>query len=131
MPPPSAAQALAEVWEAAAEGLVCSASGCRLQLMNMPQAEWQAAAATRGRRAFTAGARVSLRGTDTAEICSTFGSVAVNGDLECSFAVAAAKGVSERLRARQGLRHLSLAVTSALDSTSRRQVLKRKEKRAE
>jgi hypothetical protein len=68
------------------------------------------------------GGAASLRRADTAKVCSNVGLVAVDGVFECSVAVAATQGVSGRLRARQGLRHLSLAATSAFDATSKRHV---------
>ncbi len=68
------------------------------------------------------GGAASLRGADTAKVCSSVGLVVVDGAFECSIAVAATQGVSGILRARQGLRHLSLAATSAFDATSTRHV---------
>ena len=54
--------------------------------------------------------------------CNNVGLALVDGPFECSFAVAATQGVSGRLRARQGLWHLSFAATSAFDATSTRHV---------
>jgi hypothetical protein len=68
------------------------------------------------------GGAASLRGADTAQVCSNVGLVFVDGVFECSFAAAATQGVSGGLRARQGLRHQSLAATSAFDATSTRHV---------
>ena len=63
-----------------------------------------------------------MRRADAAKVCSNVGLVFFDGAFECSVAVAATQGVRGRLRARQGLRHLSLAATSAFDATSRRHV---------
>ena len=68
------------------------------------------------------GGAASFRGADTAKVCNNVGLVVVDGPFECSFAVAATQGVSGILRARQGLRHLLLAATSAFDATSTRHV---------
>ena len=68
------------------------------------------------------GGAASLRRADTAKVCSSVGLVVVDGVFECSPAAAATQGVSGRLRARQGLRHLSLAATSAFDATSKRHI---------
>ena len=68
------------------------------------------------------GGAASFRRADTAKVCSSVGIVFSNGAFECSVAQAATQGVSGRLRARQGLRHRSLAATSAFDATSRRHV---------
>ena len=68
------------------------------------------------------GGAASFRGADTAKVCNNVGLVVVDGVFECSFAVAATQGVSGILRARQGLRHLCLAATSAFDATSTRHV---------
>ena len=63
-----------------------------------------------------------MRRADAAKVCSNVGLAVVDGAFECSFAVAATQGVRGRLRARQGLRHLLLAATSAFDATSRRHI---------
>ena len=68
------------------------------------------------------GGAASFRGADTAKVCNNVGLVVVDGVFECSIAVAATQGVSGILRARQGLRHLFLAATSAFDATSTRHV---------
>jgi len=69
--------------------------------------------ADKGRRARHSGAPILRRyAAASALFCSMAHS-------ECSVAVAATQGVSGRLRARQGLRHLFLAATSAFDATSR------------
>ncbi len=68
------------------------------------------------------GGAASFRGADTAKVCNNVGLVVVDGVSECSPAVAATQGVSGILRARQGLRHQSLAATSAFDATSTRHV---------
>ena len=67
------------------------------------------------------GGAASFRGADTAKVCNNVGLVSFDGVLEWG-AVAAAQGVSGRLRARQGLRHLPLVATSAFDATSKRHV---------
>jgi hypothetical protein len=67
------------------------------------------------------GGAASFRGADTAKVCNNVGLVLSDGAFECS-AVAATQGVSGILRARQGLRHLSLTATSAFDATSTRHV---------
>ncbi len=67
------------------------------------------------------GGAASFRRADTAKVCNNVGLVVVDGASECSAAVAATQGVSGRLRARKGLRHL-LAATSAFDATSKRHV---------
>jgi hypothetical protein len=67
------------------------------------------------------GGAASFRRADTAKVCNSVGIVSLDGAFECSSAVAATQGVSGRLRARQGLRHL-LAAMSAFDATSRRHV---------
>jgi hypothetical protein len=59
---------------------------------------------------------------DTAKVCSNVGIFVLAGPSECSYAVAATQGVSGRLRARQGLRHLLPAATSAFDATNKRHV---------
>jgi hypothetical protein len=68
------------------------------------------------------GGAASFRRADTAKVCSNVGLVVIDGVSECSEAFAATQGVSGRLRARQGLRHLPLAATSAFDATSKRHV---------
>ena len=71
------------------------------------------------------GGAASFRRADTAKVCNNVGLVFSNGVFECSdakYAEAATQGVSGRLRARQGLRHLSLAATSAFNATSTRHV---------
>jgi len=68
------------------------------------------------------GGAASFRRADTAKVCNNVGLVSFDGESECSFAVAATQGVSGRLRARQGLRHLFLAATSAFDATSTRHI---------
>ena len=67
------------------------------------------------------GGAASFRRADTAKVCSSVG-IVFDGSFECSCAVSATQGVSGRLRARQGLRHRSLAATSAFDATSTRHV---------
>jgi hypothetical protein len=68
------------------------------------------------------GGAASFRRADTAKVCSNVGFLVVDGEFECSSAVAATQGVSGRLRARQKLRHLLLAATSAFDATSKRDI---------
>jgi hypothetical protein len=68
------------------------------------------------------GGAASFWRADTAKVCSSVGLVSFDGSFECSPAFAATQGVSERLRARQGLRHMFLAATSAFDATSTRHV---------
>jgi hypothetical protein len=67
------------------------------------------------------GGAASFRRADTAKVCNNVGLVVFDGAFECSPG-AATQGVSGRLRARQGLRHLFLAATSAFDATSTRHV---------
>ena len=68
------------------------------------------------------GGAASFRRADTAKVCSNVGLVPLDGVSECSPAGAATQGVSGRLRARHGLRHLLHAATSAFDATSTRHV---------
>ena len=61
---------------------------------------------------------------DAAKICShvALASYGVNGPHKRSSAIAATQGVSNIASCHRGLRHLSLAATSAFDSTKRRQI---------
>jgi hypothetical protein len=68
------------------------------------------------------GGAASLRRADTAKVCSSVSLVVCDGEFECSPAEPATQGVSGRFRARQGLRHLLLAATSAFDATKKRHV---------
>jgi hypothetical protein len=68
------------------------------------------------------GGAASFRRADTAKVCNNVGLVSFDGVFECSVAFAATQGVTGRLRARQGLRHLPFAATSAFDATSKRHV---------
>ncbi len=80
------------------------------------------AAATRRKCVFTFGGwSASFRGADAAQVCSNVGIVAIDGVFECSCAMPARQIVSERWREGGGLKHMmSLAATSAFDSTKRR-----------
>ena len=62
-----------------------------------------------------------FRSADAAKILINGGIINVDGEFECRDAVAATQGVSGTWRERKGLRHLSLAATSALLSTSNRE----------
>jgi hypothetical protein len=68
------------------------------------------------------GGAASFRGADTAKVCNNVGLLLSDGAFEYSSAVAATQGVGGILRARQGLRHMFLAATSAFDATSTRHV---------
>jgi hypothetical protein len=58
---------------------------------------------------------------DAAQVCSNVGFVLVDGVFECSVTIAARQIVSKGWREGGGLKHLSLAATSAFDSTKRRE----------
>ena len=61
---------------------------------------------------------------DAAKICGhvALAFYGVNGPHKRSSAIAATQGVSNMASCRRGLRHLSLAATSAFDATKRRQI---------
>ena len=72
-------------------------------------------------RATAARGGASFRSADAAQVCNNVGFSVFDGVFECSPAPAARQTVSERWREGGGLKHLSLAATSAFDSTKRRQ----------
>ncbi len=65
------------------------------------------------------GGGASFGRADAAQVCNDVGIFLVDRVFECS-ATATRQIVSERWRERRGLKHLSLAATSAFDSTKRR-----------